>query len=174
MRIARLFVAGVGVAVGVAVGIAVGPAAPRPLAAQAAPSANDLPLAFVRRSTTKSAGKFYGPAEIAKLRQNDTPRLLARISGGDVREFGGGDLAIISRRGNRNTFNNSIENEVCRIGIVVNDARVPDGYDLKGVSLGELVAVEFYAGPASVPPELNTSGPDAVRCGLLALWIKGR
>ena len=145
--------------------------------AQAAPAtpsvASDLPDAFVRRSTRKGAGKFLTTADIQKLNPTATPQLLARVSGGDLRDVGNGETALVNRRGIKNTFGASVENELCRIGIFVNDLRAPDGFDLKSISIPELLAIEFYNGPASVPPDLNATG-DASRCGVLVLWVKGR
>jgi hypothetical protein len=151
---------------------------PAELPAQAAPPAtsaeSDLPQAFVRRSTKKGGGKFFTAADFAKISATATPQLLARLSGGDLRDVGGGDIALVNRRGIRQTFSAGVENELCRIGIVVNDNRVPDNFDLKSISLTEILAVEHYSGPATIPPELNGTAGDAGRCGLLVVWVKGR
>ena len=78
-----------------------------------------LPAAFVRRSALRGAGKFYTAVDVQKMRATDTPRLRARVTGGDLRDLGVGDLVLVSRRGIRQTFSAPIENELCRIGVVV-------------------------------------------------------
>lgn len=133
-----------------------------------------LPDAFVRRSARKGAGRFLTAADVEKMHATDTPRLLARVTGGDVREVGNGDLALVSRRGIRQTFSAPIENELCRIGVVVNDRLAPDGFDLKSIAIPEIVALEYYNGPATIPPDLNNTASDAGRCGLVVVWVKGR
>lgn len=148
--------------------------APAVAAAQAPTIASDLPDAFVRRSTRKGGGKFLAGADLAKINATGTPQLLARVSGGDLRDIGGGDIALVNRRGLRQTFSAGVENELCRIGIVVNTDRMPDNFDMKSVGLPEIIAIEFYNGPATIPPELNATAGDAGRCGLIVLWVKGR
>ena len=152
--------------------------APVDLSAQAASAtpeiASDLPAAFVRRSTKKGGGKFFTTADLAKYNASATPQLFARVSGGDLRDVGGGDLALVNRRGLRQTFSAGVENEICRMGIVVNDTRMPDNFDMKSITLQEVIAVEYYSGPAVIPPELNATAGDAGRCGLIVAWVKGR
>lgn len=131
-----------------------------------------LPDAFVRRSARKGGGRFYTAADIEKMRANATPQLLARISGGDLRDVGGGETALVSRRGNRNSFGASVENALCRIGLVVNERLMPDGFDLRSIAVPAIVAIEFYSGPSTVPPDLNATG-DAGACGLIVVWVKG-
>lgn len=152
--------------------------APVGLMAQAAAATpevtSDLPAAFVRRSAKKGGGKFFTTADLAKYNASAAPQLFARVSGGDLRDVGGGDLALVNRRGPKQTFSGKVENEICRMGIVVNDSRMPDTFDMKSISMQELVAVEFYSGPATIPPELNATAGDAGRCGLIVAWVKGR
>ncbi len=151
---------------------------PVDLSAQAASTtpetASDLPAAFVRRSARKGGGKFFTTADLAKYNASATPQLFARVSGGDLRDVGGGDLALVNRRGPKQTFSGKVENEICRMGIVVNDTRMPDNFDMKSITMQELIAIEFYSGPATIPPELNATAGDAGRCGLIVAWVKGR
>jgi hypothetical protein len=133
-----------------------------------------LPTAFVRRSARKGGGKFLTAADVQKIHASDTPQLLVRVTGGDLRDVGNGDMALVNRRGIRQTFSAPIENELCRIGIVINDRVAPDGFDLKSIAIGEIVAIEFYSGPATIPPDLNNTTGDAGRCGLAVVWVKGR
>lgn len=156
------------------IALVLGPAGAAAQAAAAGGNApTDLPEAFVRRSTRKGGGKFFRKADIDRVHAADTPHLLARVSGGDLRDVGNGDYALVNRRGIRQTFSAPVENELCRIGVMVNERLVPDGFDLKSVSVDEIVAIEFYSGPATVPPDLNTNGADASRCGLIVVWSKG-
>ncbi len=134
----------------------------------------DLPDAFVRRSARKGGGRFLTTADVQKVHASDTPQLLVRVTGGDLRDVGNGDMALVSRRGIRQTFSGPVENELCRIGIVVNDRLAPDGFDLRAIAIAEIIAVEFYSGPATIPPDLNRTATDAGRCGLVVIWVKGR
>lgn len=143
-------------------------------AAPASGGDSSLPVAFVRRSTHKGAGKFFTASDIQKMRATATDQLLARVSGGDLRDIGHGDIALVSRRGLRQTFSAAIENELCRIGIMVNERLMPDGFDLKSIGLQEIDAIEAYSGPATIPPDLNATAGDAGRCGLVVVWAKGR
>jgi hypothetical protein len=151
-------------------------AALAPAQAQSTPPATptELPVAFVRRSAKKGGGKYFTATDFAKINATATPQLLSRLSGGDLRDVGGGEIALVNRRGIRQTFSAGVENELCRIGIVVNDNRMTDNFDLKSITLSEILAVEHYSGPATIPPDLNGTAGDAGRCGLLVIWVKGR
>lgn len=147
--------------------------APTGAAAQAAEQ-GDLPPAFVRRAAKKGAGKFYTAAELAKVGSTDAPQLLARVSGGSLKDIGGGDVVLVGRRGNRNSLSASIDNELCRIGVAVNDTRQPDSFDIRTLKIDEIIALEFYSGPSTIPPELGATNDGSAQCGMFVLWLKSR
>lgn len=152
---------------------------PKPDTAQKLPTATvrdaaggNLPEPYIRRSQIKGAGKFLTAKDIEKLGPPHTPQLLARISGGDIRDIGGGEVAIVGSRGTRMSFSSSVPNELCVVGVAVNETRVPAGYDLKAIKLEDIAALEFYSGPASIPLELGGSMPGDANCGLFVIWLK--
>lgn len=151
--------------------------APAPVTAQGdsvRAARDDLPPSFLRRSQRKGAGRFMTAADIAKQRPSSTEQLLARLSGGTVREIEGGEIAIVGRRGNASPFGAPVENQLCLVGVAINDTRVPPGFDVRTVKLDEIVALEFYSGPSTMPPELGGTLAEGARCGLFVLWLKGR
>jgi hypothetical protein len=139
-----------------------------------AAAGGDLPAPYIRRAARKGAGRFMTGADIAKLRPTGTLQLLTRVSGGSLRDMGNGEQAIVGRRGNTNPFGAPVENALCTIGVAVNEARVPPGFDLRTLNIDEIVALEFYNGPSTIPPELGGTSADGARCGLFVLWVKGR
>lgn len=134
----------------------------------------NLSEAYLRRSRIRGAGKFLTAKDIELINPPHTPQLLARISGGDIRDIGGGNVAIIGNRGTRMTMIGSVPNQLCIVGIALNDVRLPPGYDLKAIKPEDIGAVEFYNGPASIPLELGGALQGDANCGLFVIWLKDR
>jgi len=122
----------------------------------------NLPEPFLRRSRIKGAGRFLVAKDIERLNPSHTPQLLARVSGGDIRDIGGGNIAIVGSRGTRLTMS----------GLALNDIRLPDGYDLKAIKPEDIAGLEFYNGPSSIPPELGGNVQGDANCGLFVIWLK--
>jgi hypothetical protein len=137
-------------------------------------SAIRLPEAFLRRSQFKGKGRFLTAGDIAKLKAPHTPQLLARISGGDIRDVGGGNSVIVGSRGTRMTTTGSTQNQLCTIALALNDTRVPSGFDLKAIRPEDIAAVEFYAGPSTIPLELTAATLGDPDCGLFVIWTRNR
>lgn len=135
-------------------------------------AAEALPEPFLRRSRIKGAGKFLTAKDIQRLNPPHTPQLLARVSGGDIRDIGGGNVAIVGSRGTRMSMVGSVPNELCIIGLALNDVRLPPGYDLKAIKPEDIAGVEFYNGPSSIPPELGGTMQGDANCGLFVIWLK--
>lgn len=134
-------------------------------------SAEQLPESYLRRSKIKGGGRFLPAKEVAAFKAANTAQLLARVSGGNIRDIGGGQTAIVGSRGSRSNPMASVENELCLVGLAVNDVRVPPGFDMASVHPTDIIALEFYRGPATIPPEFGgTSAADA-GCGLIVLWV---
>src|SRR5690349_496643 len=55
----------------------------------------NLPEVFLRRSRMHGGGKFLTAKDIAKMDPPHTPQLLARVSGGDIRDIGGGTSVVV-------------------------------------------------------------------------------
>ncbi len=135
---------------------------------------DNLPQPFLRRSSIKGTGKFLTSADIEKLNPPHTPQLLARISGGDIRDVGLGTSVIVGPRGTRMSMTGSVPNELCVVGLAINDTRVPQGYDLKAIKPEDITAIEYYRGPASIPLELSAQLQSDADCGLFVIWLKER
>jgi hypothetical protein len=137
-------------------------------------AAENLPAAYLRRSRIRGTGKFLTAKEIEQLNPPHTAQLLARVSGGDIRDIGMGNSAIVGNRGTSMSMIGSVPNQLCVIGIAVNDVRVPPGFDIKAIRLDDIAAVEFYNGPSSIPLELGGTAPTDANCGLFVIWLKDR
>ncbi len=137
-------------------------------------AAEPLSPTYLRRSKMRGGGKFLTSREIEALNPPHTPQLLARISGGDIRDVGGGNIAIVGARGTRMSMNSSVPNQLCEVGVAVNDLRVPPGFDLKAVKTEDIAAIEFYSGPSSIPLELGGTLQGDANCGLFVIWLKDR
>jgi hypothetical protein len=137
-------------------------------------AALNLPDTYLRRSRIKGTGKFLTSKDIERIDPPHTPNLLARVSGGDIRDIGNGTSVIVGSRGTRMTMTGSIPSQLCVIGLSINDTRVPAGYDLKAIRPEEIAAIEFYNGPSSIPLELSGTLQGDADCGLFVIWLKDR
>lgn len=135
-------------------------------------AAENLPQAYLRRSRMKGTGKFLTARDIEQMHPPHTPQLLARVSGGDIRDIGGGNVAIVGNRGTRMSMVGSVPSQLCIIGLALNDVRLPAGYDLKAIKPEDIAAVEFYNGPSSIPLELGGTMQSDANCGLFVIWLK--
>jgi hypothetical protein len=150
----------------------------RDTAAQKLPTATvkeayeNLPEAFLRRSRLKGTGKFLTAKDIEQIGPPHTPQLLARVSGGDIRDIGGGNVAIVGSRGTRMSMTGSVPNQLCIIGLALNDVRIPPGFDLKAIKPEDIAGLEFYNGPSSIPLELGGTMQSDANCGLFVIWLK--
>ena len=122
-----------------------------------------LPQAFVRRMNMKGGGKFFTAPDLEKLNPPHTPALVARLTGGDVQEEGG-TLNVITHHSGR----------TCVIPVFINDTRMPPGFDLRGIKPSDIVAMEVYSGPATIPLEMGGTRRTDANCGIVGIWIKER
>lgn len=133
-----------------------------------------LPMAYLRRAAFKGRGKFLTSQDIAKLNPPHTPQLLARVSGGDIRDIGNSETVIVGNRGTRMSITGSVPNELCVIALAINETRVPAGYDMRAIKPEDIAALEYYNGPSSLPLELRGAGVQDADCGLFVIWLKER
>ncbi len=134
----------------------------------------NLPETYLRRSRIKGTGTFLTSKDIERLNPPHTPQLLARISGGDIRDIGGGTSVIVGPRGTRMSMVGAVPNQLCVIGLAINDTHVPAGFDLKSVKPEDIAAIEYYRGPASIPLELSAQMQTDADCGVFVIWLKDR
>ncbi|MBM4193993.1 MAG: hypothetical protein FJ202_06380 [Gemmatimonadetes bacterium] len=132
----------------------------------------ELPMAYQRRARIKGTGKFLTNKEIMALNAPHTPMLLARVSGGDIRDIGSGNTAIVGNRGTRMSMVGSTPNQLCIIRVAINDVAMPPMYDLRAIRQEDIAAVEFYNGPSSIPLELGGTLQGDANCGLFVIWLK--
>ena len=132
----------------------------------------NLPEAFLRRSRIRGTGKFLTAKDIELMNPPHTPQLLARVSGGDIRDIGSGNSAIVGNRGTRMTMMGSVASQLCIIGLALNDVRLPPGFDLKAIKPEDIAGLEFYNGPSSIPLELGGTLQGDANCGLFVIWLK--
>lgn len=133
-----------------------------------------LPEAYLRRSRIRGTGKFLTARDIEQMRPSHTPQLLARVSGGDIRDVGNGNNVIVGNRGTRMTMAGGMTSQLCVIGLAVNDVPVPSGYDIRAIRPEDIAAVEFYNGPSSIPLELGGTMQTDANCGMFVIWLKDR
>ena len=132
----------------------------------------NLPEPFLRRSRIRGTGKFLTAKDIELMNPPHTPQLLARVSGGDIRDIGSGNSAIVGNRGTRMTMMGSVASQLCIIGLALNDVRLPPGFDLKAIKPEDIAGLEFYNGPSSIPLELGGTLQGDANCGLFVIWLK--
>ncbi|MCX5756019.1 MAG: hypothetical protein NTX19_07870 [Gemmatimonadetes bacterium] len=135
-------------------------------------AAENLPEPFLRRSRIRGTGKFLTAKDIEVINPPHTPQLLARVSGGDIRDIGSGNVAIVGNRGTRMSMVGSVASQLCIIGLALNDVRLPPGFDLKAIKPDDIAAIEFYNGPSSIPLELGGTLQSDANCGLFVIWLK--
>lgn len=129
-----------------------------------------LPAPFQRRRELKGGGRFYVTEDIMKLNPPHVPGLLQRITGGMI-VFSGASMVLVSKRG---TSSMGTENgDACPYAVVLNDLTMPVDFDLRSIRPEDLVGVEVYNGPSSIPVELNGTRGGEPTCGLVVIWTRG-
>ncbi len=127
-----------------------------------------LPTPFLRRKDMKGGGRFFVAEDIKKLNPPHTPGLLQRITGGMIMYTNGSAVLVTTRSQAMMGPSTS-----CPYSIIINDLTMPTDFDLRGIKTEDLLGVEVYNGPSSIPLELGgTSGSD-LTCGLVVIWTKG-
>lgn len=61
----------------------------------------------------------------------------------------------------------------CVLQVVVDDVRMPDGFDLDMLERTDIHGIEIYPGPATIPPEYKGTGRNSM-CGMISVWTKAR
>jgi TonB-dependent Receptor Plug Domain len=127
-------------------------------------------------------GHFLTEADLSKHQNNQLADVLRRLPGAMIARDRG-SAYITSSRGTPTIENQPafqlpdkrvLRKGLCPIGVLLDGVPVYRGtgeppFDVNQVPTRDLLAVEFYAGPAQVPAELNGTG---TACGLLVLWTK--
>lgn len=133
-----------------------------------------LSEAYLRRSRIRGTGKFLTARDIEKIGPPHTAQLLARVSGGSIRDVGGGNSLLVGNRGTRMTLSGGMPSQLCVISLAVNDVHVPAGFDIRAIKPEDIAAIEFYNGPSSIPLELGGTMQGDANCGMFVIWLKDR
>jgi len=114
-------------------------------------------------------GRFLDSAEFAKAHGTRTSDKLARLPG----------LIILRGRFSDAYVGNNRErllnkNEVCRSAIWLDGINLGIDYNVNQLDPSVIVAIEWYAGQASIPAKFNVtpSSPDKKYCGVLVIWTR--
>jgi hypothetical protein len=126
---------------------------------------------FERRRST-SIGHFMTPEQLEKVKNRKMQDVLRAIPGIKImRDTRSGAYWAISGRGSM-SFRNGAR---CFVSVyfdgqpIFTAGRGQEPPDLDKIFVLELAAIEFYAGGAQIPIELNATG---TACGVLVLWSK--
>jgi hypothetical protein len=156
-------------------------------------------MSAVETRASRAGGIYIGPAEIERVKPTRLSDLLRGRRGVSF-DDDNGTLRITSARGARpnisdggarvmprptaatrdttaaasdaeptHTLNGGVESCALRIG--VNGKLMPEDFVLDEVPAVEVVAVELYAGPASMPVEFSSTRR-GVNCGMVMIWTR--
>lgn len=170
-------------------------AALRPLAVRLAPTVvtaasegESAKLAGFYRRRRAGRGQFVTRAEFEPFAPPDVAAVLRRFHSLRVEPSPNGQL-VMSTRGMAPT---NMRSSACAMRIGVDGQLMPADFGIDELSMGEVEAIEVYAGPASMPAEFQTAlpGQDALRpdtalpgggtaavetstsCGLVMIWTR--
>ena len=115
-----------------------------------------------RRAT--GHGFFMSAEEIAKRSATSTEQLLRLIPGIRFESRPSG-RAIVADRGAQSIFNPPCDG----VAVIIDGSEVAQPFDVNQIAPASLLAIEFYSGGATTPPELRSAHTE---CGTLALWTK--
>ena len=125
---------------------------------------------FDERRRSASGGRFLDSSVVRKWEARKTGDLLSTISGVDVVRQRGSAFLLGARA--TQPLRPSARPAPCFMDIYLDGAPVALGntsFDINGISLYHVSAIEVYSGPASVPPRYNRSSGG---CGVVLIWTK--
>ena len=129
-----------------------------------------LPTPFLRRMALKGGGRYFVADDIKKLNPPHVPGLLQRITGG-MMVYTGGSMVLVTKRGQSGMRTRSGDD--CPYDIILNDIPMPVDFDLRAIRPEDIVGIEVYNGPSSVPVELGGTKAGDPACGVVAIWTRG-
>ena len=124
----------------------------------------DRKLSEFRERQRMGIGRFLDSAEFANARGTRTSDRLKKLPG---LQIGRGrflsEAYVLSTRGG-----SGFQNGVCRAAIWLDGVKLTD-FSVNQLDPSMIAAVEWYAGPASVPAKFNVT---SAVCGVLVIWTR--
>jgi hypothetical protein len=130
------------------------------------------------RRRAMGIGRFLSAADLEKDVNRRTGDIISRMPGAIVLRVNMVACVVSSRGlvslgriapaqcGSRGTG-------LCPVAVFLDGVPVQRGdgplFDVNSIHVGEIAALEFYAGPAQMPPELNAT---RATCGALVIWTR--
>ena len=128
---------------------------------------------FDRRRMTGGGGIFLNDSQIVKGGHMRLTDLFRRFPSLKVIDSGGTALVSSARAKKPSSLKGGFDLAPCVFQVVVDDVRMPWGFDLDLLSRDEIHGIEVYPGPATIPMEYRSTRTDAM-CGMIAIWTKSR
>ncbi|MBI3567549.1 MAG: hypothetical protein HY084_05005 [Gemmatimonadetes bacterium] len=129
---------------------------------------------FERRRATAGGGIFLTDSVIATRGQVRLSDLFRRYPALHVVDSAG-TFIVTSARAKKTAAipGQGTDLAPCVLQVIVDDLRMPWGFDIDQLDRNDIHAIEIYPGVATVPIEYRGAGRDA-SCGIIAIWTKSR
>jgi hypothetical protein len=144
-----------------------------PVSAAAEPIGNAKLREFERRRAS-AHGHFVTPAELEKNQQRRLSDIVQKLPGAIIvqrPQRGGMAAYVASSRGvvSIENFASGPFGTGCPVAIWLDGVPMSQPFDINTIQTRTVAAMEFYAGPARMPPELNATSKT---CGALVIWTR--
>jgi hypothetical protein len=136
-----------------------------------ASSASSRLSEFLERRQHSVGGKFIIRADIEKQAPTQTTDLLRRVTGLTVADSEGTLIAISARGLKMAIVAGHLVPVQCTMQVMVDGHRMPPGFAMNSMPPNDILGIEIYAGPASIPPLFNGAQRDMF-CGLIVIWTR--
>jgi hypothetical protein len=128
---------------------------------------------FTERRRASVGGHFLDSTVIVKWESRKTGDLLSTVSGVDVQRARSAAFLIGSRAApSLRAGASAIRPVPCFMDIYVDGAPVAlanTAFDVNGLGLNQIAAIEVYSGPANTPPLYNRTSNG---CGVVLIWTR--
>lgn len=128
---------------------------------------------FEHRRGRNNGGQFITREQIDRRGSMTTADMLRGVPGIKMIDSMGVTIATSSRGAKLNLLSRkAVEACVVRVGV---DGQLKDpSFALNMIPLTDIHGIEVYAGPATTPPEFNSSAGRNAQCGLVMIWTRSR
>jgi len=128
---------------------------------------------FDQRRSSGGPGIFLTDSQVMKTGYVRLIDVFRRMPSLYVLDSAGVPL-VASRRAPKPVYiGGKLDLAPCIFQVVVDDVRMPWGFDVNLLNAREIHGIEIYSGPATIPPQYRGTSRDAM-CGLIAIWTKSR